>query len=189
LVFQKQPARAERNVISIEQALSFVEPWITTYGAFALFVAIYCESLGLPLPSESALAAAGVLAARGDLSIVAVVAAGWSGAVLGDMTGYLLGRHGGRPLLMRFGPSIGLTAERFEWVAAQFRHYGVMIVLVGRFVLVLRQLNGLVAGALSMRLTQFVPANVIGAGLWVVVWGLGPYVFGTWLGLLSGPAR
>jgi membrane protein DedA with SNARE-associated domain len=176
-------------VISIEHALSLVEPWFIAYGVFALFIAVYCESFGLPLPGESALIAAGVLAARGDLSIIAVIAAGWSGAVLGDTTGYLLGRLGGRPLLMRFGPAIGLTAERFEWVAAQFRRYGVMIVLLGRFVVVLRQLNGLVAGALSMPLLRFVPANVIGAGLWVVVWGAGPYFFGTWFGLPPGPAH
>lgn len=181
--------RPECNVIQIEHALSLVEPWITAYGAFALFAAIYCESFGLPLPGESALIAGSVLAARGDLPIMAVVAAGWSGAVLGDSTGYLIGRLGGRRLLMRFGPSIGLTAERFARIAAQFRRYGFMVVLLARFVVVLRQLNGLVAGALSMPLTRFVPANIIGAGLWVGVWALGPYLFGTWFGLLPAPAH
>ena len=63
----------ECDVISIEHALSLVEPWLAAYGAFALFVAIYFESFGAPLPGESALVAASVLAVRGDLSIIAVV--------------------------------------------------------------------------------------------------------------------
>jgi membrane protein DedA with SNARE-associated domain len=170
-------------VIAIEHALSLIQPWVAAYGAFALFASIYLESFGAPVPGESVLVAASVLAARGDLAIIAVVAAAWLGAVLGDSTGYAIGRVGGRPLLMRFGPNIGMTAQRFELVADKVRRYGFLIVLLARFVVLLRQLNGLVAGALSMSLTKFVPANVIGAALWVGVWGLGPYFFGTWFGL------
>src|SRR5829696_1509554 len=83
-------------MISIEHALSHLEPWLASYGAFALFVAIYLESFGLPLPGESALVAASVLAIRGDLSIITLFAAAWSGAVLGDTTGYLSGGSAGR---------------------------------------------------------------------------------------------
>ena len=176
-------------MISIEHALSLVEPWIAAYGALALFLAIYGESFGLPLPGESALVAGSVLAARGDLPIIAVALAGWSAAVLGDSTGYLIGWLGGRSLLLRFGPSIGLTAERFERVVAQFHRYGFMVVLLARFVVILRQFNGLVAGTLSMPLVRFVPANAIGAGLWVAVWGVGPYLFGTWFGLMSAASH
>ena len=120
---------------------------------------------------------------RGDLSIVAIVAAAWAGAVLGDTTGYVIGRVGGEPLLTRFGPRIGLTPERFERVADHVRRYGFLTVMLARFIVLLRQLNGLVAGALSMPLTRFVPANVIGAGLWVGTWAVGPYLFGSWFGL------
>lgn len=174
-------------MISIEHALSQIEPWIAAYGAFALFAVIYGESFGLPLPGESTLIAASLLALRGDLHIMGVVFAGWSGAVFGDMTGYAIGRLGGPPLLARFGPSIGLTAERFDRVAALVRRYGVLVVLFARFVVLLRQLNGLVAGTLSMPLDRFVPANVAGAGLWTAVWGLGPYFFGGWFGHLPHP--
>jgi membrane protein YqaA with SNARE-associated domain len=141
-------------VTSVEHALALVEPWLAAYGAIALFVAIYFESFGAPLPSESAMLAASVLAARGDLSIITVIAAAWSAAVLGDSTGYLIGRLGGRPLLMRFGPRIGLTAERFERVAGLVHRYGFIAVMLARFVFGLRQLNGLVAGALSMPPTR-----------------------------------
>src|SRR5262249_45053314 len=116
----------------------------------------------------------------GDLSILAVVVAAWSAAVLGDTTGYFIGRVGGRPLLMRFGPRIGLTKERFERVAGEARRHGFIMVMLARFVFGLRQLNGLVAGSLSMPLTRFVPANAIGAALWVGAWVVVPYSLATW---------
>jgi membrane protein DedA with SNARE-associated domain len=170
---------------AVEHALALIEPWITAYGAIALFAIVYLESFGAPLPGETALIAASLLAVRGDLPIITVVAGAWSGAVLGDSTGYLIGRLCGTPLLLRFGPTIGLTAERFERVAGQVKRFGFVAVLLARFVIVLRQLNGLVAGALSMPLIRFVPANIVGAGLWVGVWALGPYLFGAWFGLSS----
>jgi len=170
-------------VIPLEHALSIIEPWITAYGAFALFVAIYLESFGAPLPSESALFSASLLAARGDLSIVAVVIAGWSAAVLGDTTGYFIGRFGGRPLLMRFGPSIGLTKERLKFMALQMHRHGFVVVMLARFIWGLRQLNGLLAGSLSMPVIRFIPANSIGAALWVGVWVFGPYLVANWFGL------
>jgi len=88
-------------MISVEHSLSIVEPWIVAYGVTALFVTILLESFGVPLPVESAIVSASVLALRGDISIASVFGATWSAAVLADTTGYLIGRVGGRPLLMR----------------------------------------------------------------------------------------
>lgn len=170
-------------MISIEQVFAVVEPWITAYGAVALFAIIYLESFGLPLPGESALISASVLAVRGDLPISLVVLAAWMGAVLGDSTGYLIGHLGGRRLLLRVGPKIGLTHERYEQLSDEMRRHGFVVVLLARFIVVLRQANGLLAGSLAMPLTRFVPANAIGAGLWVIVWALGPYFFGNWFAL------
>jgi membrane protein DedA with SNARE-associated domain len=63
------------------------------------------------------------------------------------------------------------------------RRHGFVVVMFARFVWVLRQLNGVLAGALSMPMTRFVPANFIGAGLWVGAWSLGPYFFANWFGI------
>ena len=86
-----------------QEALAWIEPAIASYGAFALFLIIYFESFGVPLPGESALIAAALLAARGDLAIVHVFLAGGMGGVVGDSTGSLIGRCGGRLVLRRFG--------------------------------------------------------------------------------------
>jgi membrane protein DedA with SNARE-associated domain len=162
----------------LQHGLEQIEPYLRTYGALALFVILYFESFGVPLPGESALVASAALAARGDLSIEAVLAAAFFAAVLGDSTGFLIGHVGGQPLLRRVGPRLGLTPERYDKFSALFHRNAFYLVASARFVVVLRQLNGVLSGALGMHWLHFVAANAVGAALWVAVWGLGTYFLG-----------
>jgi membrane protein DedA with SNARE-associated domain len=163
----------------LREAASFVEPYVSLYGVVALFVIIYLESLGAPLPGESALIASSVMAASGeDFSIVQMFMAVWAAAVLGDCTGYAIGRIGGRPLLQRYGWVIRLTPERLSDLEELFRKRGAIIVVGARFVVLLRQLNGLIAGSVAMPWRSFLTANVLGAALWSAVWCFGPYYLG-----------
>ncbi len=161
----------------LQDALGWLEPAIARYGAFALFLTIYFESFGVPLPGESGLIAAAFLATRGDLDIVHVFLAAWLGGGLGDSTGYLIGRFGGRPLLQGFGKMVKLTPERLSVWEQTARRRGFVLVLSARFVFVLRQLNGLLAGSINMPWPKFALANVFGAALWAGLWTLGPYFF------------
>lgn len=154
----------------IEHLLGSLEPLIREHGAVAVLVIITLESFGVPLPGESLLLLASGLAARGELSTPAVAAAAFAGAVLGDNIGYAIGRYAGRTLLLRHGDKIGLTAERLDQVEAAFHRFGPPAVAFARFVAVLRQLNGVVAGTLAMPWWRFLPFNAIGAALWVGVW-------------------
>jgi membrane protein DedA with SNARE-associated domain len=155
-----------------------MRPYVTAYGVWALFVVLYLESLGAPLPGESALVASAFLASTGELLLTHVLLAGFIGAVAGDSTGYIIGRAGGRPLLIKFGPKMGLNAERFERVERLFQRKGVWVVLTARFVVLLRQLNGLVAGSMRMHFPRFLMANAAGAALWVNIWVFIGYTFG-----------
>jgi membrane protein DedA with SNARE-associated domain len=160
-----------------QHAIADIEHLIALYGAVALFVVIYFESFGVPLPGESALIAASLLATRGDLALEHVFAAAFLGGVLGDSTGFLIGHFGGSRLLVRFGPLLKLTPERLAYVEDLASRRGFFMVLGARFVMVLRQLNGLVAGSVGMPWHHFVVANAIGAALWAGAWTLGPYYF------------
>jgi membrane-associated protein len=73
--------------------------YIQDYGLWLLFIVIALESAGIPLPGETALIAAGVLAAKGHLNIVEVIAVAALAAIVGDNCGYAIGRHFGRRLL------------------------------------------------------------------------------------------
>ena len=74
---------------------------ILDYGLYLLFLLVAVESMGVPLPGETALITAGVLASQGHYSIVAVIVVAATGAIVGDNVGYWIGRKGGRALLNR----------------------------------------------------------------------------------------
>lgn len=157
-----------------EHYLAIAQPWLDQYGYFALFVSVFLEAFGMPTPGESLIVASSLLAGRGDMHIVPILLSAWLAAVLGDNTGYLIGRWGGRHLLHTVGvkPEHLAKAERF------FKRYGGGIVIIARFFPVLRQLNGVVAGSMQMPWWRFLSFNMLGAALWVGFWGGGVY----WLG-------
>ena len=171
----------------LQDGLTLIEPYIAAYGSFAIFIIIYFEALGAPLPGESALIAIGALAARGDVDLTHALIGAFCGAVLGDSTGYAIGHFGGRPLLLRYGSWIKLTPERLGKLEALFHKRGIWIVMTARFVTILRQLNGLIAGAVAMPWPRFLLGNTIGAAAWVLVWGLGPYVAVDWFKAFTHP--
>lgn len=155
-----------------------IQHYIAAYGSLAVFIVIYLESMGAPLPGETLVIATSALAANGTISLTVALIAIFCGAVLGDSTGYAIGHYGGSRLLRRFGSYVKLTPERLDRLEGMFKRRGVYIVVTARFVVVLRQLNGLVSGAVHMPWWRFLIANVVGAALWTAAWGLGPYVIG-----------
>ena len=151
---------------------------VAQYGIPALFVSVMLESLGAPLPGETAILAASAAAAAGDLNIYAVVIAAFAAAVLGDNIGYLIGRKFGRPVVLRYGARFGATEANLARVEAVAEKYGPLMVVFARFFVVLRQLNGIVAGTSGMHWAVFGIANAIGAALWVGLWSTLAYRFG-----------
>jgi membrane protein DedA with SNARE-associated domain len=159
--------------------LGTLEPWIHHYGVAAVFLILMFESFGAPLPGESLLIVAAILAGRGDISFPGLLVSAWIGAVLGDNIGYLVGRTLGHKLVWRCGKKVGLTAERLHKVEMLFANYGSVTVVFARFVGVLRQLNGVVAGTMEMDWRRFLIFNALGGALWVVVWTLVGFYVGS----------
>ena len=162
----------------IEHFLGDLEPFVRQYGAFAVTVILTFESLGVPLPGESLLVLASVLAGRGELSLPLLMLSAWTGAVLGDNIGYGIGRRFGRAIVLRYGARIGINADRLNWVEGFFVRYGPFTVAFARFVNILRQLNGVVAGMLNMDWKRFLVFNAFGGALWVSVWTLAGFYLG-----------
>jgi membrane protein DedA with SNARE-associated domain len=162
---------------TLHSGWAHVEPFIDAYGAIAVFFMIYLESIGAPLPGETGMIAASLLAAQQKLSIASVFTGALTGAILGDLTGYVIGRFGGSALLRTYGPYIKLTPQRLSTIEAQFQKTGPWIVVIARFIPGLRQVNGLVAGSLAMPWQRFLVAQIIGALLWSALYCFGPYLF------------
>src|SRR5580704_14615979 len=170
--------RTTAEMVEIEHLLGNLEPLVHAYGAAAVMVILTFESLGAPLPGESLLIFASVLAGRGELSLLPLMLGAWAGAVLGDNIGYLIGRRLGRTIVLRYGSKIGINADRLNRVEAFFRRYGPATVAFARFVNVLRQLNGVVAGMLKMEWKRFLVFNALGGALWVSAWTLTGFYLG-----------
>jgi membrane protein DedA with SNARE-associated domain len=150
------------------------------YGLFLLFGLIAMESAGVPLPGETALIAAAVLAQRGDLhhSLVTVIVVAAAGAIVGDNVGYWLGRKGGRALLRR----TPIIRDHFERVLPRaerfFNRHGAKTVFIGRFVAVLRVTAAWLAGISHMPWWRFILWNAAGGIAWAVLVGVVAYVAG-----------
>jgi membrane protein DedA with SNARE-associated domain len=151
---------------------------IATYGYLAIAVIVGLESMGLPLPGESALVIAALYASRHDHNIAGVVAAAATGAILGDNIGYWIGREFGYRLLLRHGGYIGLTPSKIKLGQYLFLRHGGKVVFFGRFVAILRILAAFLAGMNRMEWRRFLLANAAGAILWASAVGFGAYVFG-----------
>ena len=151
-----------------------LEGFVRHYGAFAVMPIIAIEALGAPVPGESLLIFASVLAGRGEMSLSALLACAWAGSVIGDNLGYLIGRKLGRATVLRYGAKVGLTNERFSAIESNYIRYGYATVLFARFFSILRQLNGILAGMLGMSWWRFVFFDAVGAALWVIVWVFAP---------------
>ncbi|GIH17006.1 DedA family protein [Rugosimonospora africana] len=150
---------------SVQHWLSALPPGVI-YTVVALVVGI--ESLGVPLPGETALVAAALLTTSGITNVWWVAAAASLGAIVGDSIGYAIGRRGGRSLLAwlgrRFpnhlGPPHLAKAEQI------FQRRGAWAIFFGRFIALLRIFAGPLAGALRVRYATFLLANASGGILW-----------------------
>jgi membrane protein DedA with SNARE-associated domain len=154
------------------------EHYIHDYGYAAVSVGLLLEHFGLPLPGETMLIGAAVLASRGTFDIAPLLVVAWASATLGNMLGYAIGRYGGHLLIVRYGARVGITREKLDEVEAFFARYGDIVIVGARFVVLLRQLSGIAAGTLEMRWRRFLVFNALGAALWVGWWGLLAYGFG-----------
>ena len=76
---------------------------IAEYGYLIVLFGVMVESAGVPIPGETILIAAGVLAQRGSIDVGDAILFGVLGAVIGDQIGYWVGREGGRPFVLRWG--------------------------------------------------------------------------------------
>jgi membrane protein DedA with SNARE-associated domain len=164
-------------VEDIGQLIAGLENIVRHYGAFAVTPILAIEAIGAPVPGESLLIFASVLAGRGEMSLPALLIFAWVGSVIGDNLGFLIGRKLGRKTVLRYGAKVGLTNERFSKIEITYVRYGSATVLFARFFSILRQLNGIVAGILGMSWWRFVLFDAVGAALWVTVWVFLPAYF------------
>jgi membrane protein DedA with SNARE-associated domain len=153
-------------------SLSKLPRWLAY---LTLFLVVGGESAGVPLPGETSLAAGGVLASNGHLSIYLVILAAAAGAIVGDNAGYMIGRRGGRWLMSRGGERRQRLLARGE---AFFDRHGAKTVFFGRWLPGLRITAAWLAGIHKMKWRRFAFWNAAGGISWAITVGLAAYLLG-----------
>lgn len=152
---------------------------LQSFSYLGLGVIVFAETgllLGFFLPGDSLLITAGIFAARGDLSLAAIMVLCSLTAILGNLSGYLIGR--------RFGPLVFSRQNRFfrpeyvEQAREYLNRHGNQTVVLARFVPIIRTVVPTLAGTVGMDFRLFALLSVVGG----LLWGAGVPLAGYWLG-------
>ena len=177
-----QPVRRDAKIASMDfiSSQDLVE-LLGRWGYGVIFAGMLLENAGLPLPGETLTLLGGYAAGSGQMSLVGVIAAAASGAILGDNIGYWVGRRFGWNLMLRLGLWLRQSPEQMELLRQRFLRHASASVFLGRFVAVLRILAGPMAGAVGMPYGRFLASNVSGALLWSISMVSLAWLGGRWI--------
>ncbi len=162
---------------------SLLEDVSNTLGAWTyLLVGVFAFAetgafVGLVVPGETVMLLGGAVAGQGAISIYLLIAIAWFSAWAGDTTSFFIGRRLGREFVLRHGPRVGISHERFEQVEDYFSRHGGKTIFIGRWISLVRALAPFIAGSSGMNYRAFLPYSILGTGLWASVHILVGYFF------------
>src|SRR5215472_11345458 len=151
------------------------------YGYAPIAMLLLLENIGVPVvPGELALIAGAIFAGTGraGLNVVAVGVIAVACCFVGAEIGYGIGRLGGRAVVLRYGRYVFVREHHLDRAEAAVTKYGGVLVVLARFIVGLREFNGIIAGATGMQGRRFTGYNGIGAPVWVAVWVSAGYLAG-----------
>jgi len=171
------------RVIPHDELQQLLEDVSNTLGAWTyLLVGVFAFAetgafVGLVVPGETVMLLGGAVAGQGAIDIYLLIAIAWFSAWLGDTTSFFIGRRLGREFVIKNGPRVGISHERFEKVEDYFSRHGGKTIFVGRFISLVRAFAPFIAGSSGMRYRAFVPYSILGTGLWASAHILVGYFF------------
>ena len=150
------------------------------WGYWTVPAVLLLENAGVPLPGETVLLFASFLAyEERRLHLPYIILLGIAACTMGDNLGYLIGHHGGRPLLKRYQHIFRIKDATIRRGERLFARHGHVAIFLARFIFGMRIIAGPLAGVLCMPWRQFVIFNLLGASVWVTTLSLVGYFFGS----------
>ncbi len=147
------------------------------YPLIALLMAV--ESSIVPLPSELVIPPAAIVAhQQGTLSMAGIVIAGTLGSWVGATVMYWASRLLGRPLVLRYGKYVFISADKVEKAERWAARFGSAGIFISRLLPVVRHLIGIPAGIVRMDFKLYSIYTVVGSALWCAVL--------CWVGVIAG---
>lgn len=160
----------------------YLDVWAANYGVwmYAILFAIIFAETGFVitpfLPGDSLLFAVGAIAARGVLSLPLVILLLAVAAIAGDTLNYSVGRYFGDHVLKRFSRLV--KPEYVQKTHDFYERHGSKMIVLARFVPIIRTLAPFVAGIATMRYREFAFYNVMGGIFWIASMTLAGFAFG-----------
>ena len=143
---------------------------------------MFLETVFPPIPSEVIMSIAGVQAGQGQLALGWVIAAGTTGAMLGNILWYLTARALGimrlKPIIHRWGRWITMSWAEVQRAERWFAKHGTFFVFLGRMLPTVRSLVSIPAGLLKMSFRRFLLASTLGTAGWTALLAFAGYKLG-----------
>ncbi|MGG0386255.1 DedA family protein [Priestia filamentosa] len=149
--------------------MELVEHLITHYGYIAVFLMLTLGIVGLPIPDEVLMTLIGYFTHVGTLNYELAIVISFTGALLGMMISYLIGRKAGRPFIDKYGKWVGLKEKRMDKVETWMKKYGPYSLILGYFIPGVRHVTCYFSGIIRMSLKKYLLFVAIGAFLWCFV--------------------
>ena len=169
--------------------------FVVDHGVLAVFILMTLESCGIPIPSEVTMPVAGAVAAgafgadHGSLTIVSATLAGTVGNLVGSLIAYGLAAMWGEPLLLGPGRYIGISRSHVQLADRLFQRRGLLLVLVGRVLPVVRTYISFPAGMARVELVRFSVLTFVGALPWCLGLTVAGYEVGANYDNVSKPVQ
>jgi membrane protein DedA with SNARE-associated domain len=167
-----------------------IRQFLIHWGYWGVAAFLLLENAGVPLPGETVLLLASVLAFKShELRLPWIIVVGTIACTAGDNIGYLIGSAGGRPLLERWKNFFRVKDEHIHSAEELLHRYGPLAIFFARFVAGARIVAGPLAGVLRMHWKTFALFNFLGAVTWVTVIASVGYLFGSQLDRLLATVK
>jgi len=174
----------------MQPVFEHIRQFLVHWGYWGVAAFLLLENAGIPLPGETILLLASVLAFKNhELRLQWLIVVGTIACTAGDNIGYLIGSAGGRPLLQRWKSFFRVKDEHIHSAEELLHRYGPLAIFLARFVAGARIVAGPLAGVLRMHWKTFALFNFLGALTWVTVIASLGYLFGSQLDRLLATVK
>jgi membrane protein DedA with SNARE-associated domain len=155
--------------------------WLSAHTYGVVFVATLIDATAMPFPGRILLAAAGAVAATGEVSVPAVIALGAAGVLITDHLWYFAGSLGADRLLRLYCWLTFSSPDCVRRTTDWFKRFGALTIVMGRFVAAVRLLAWPLARQHGVRYPTFLALDAVAAVVWTSIWvGVGWFLGDRW---------
>lgn len=158
--------------------MDFIFRMLAEHVYIILFISLILEFAALPLPGETMMVAAGVIAYNGYGNYYGMLIASALGTIIGMQFSYEVGKRLGTKAINKFGKYIGLTEERMNKASEIFNKHGNIVIIVAYFLPGVRHIMGYFSGITKIDVKRFHIYSTVGGIFWVLTFISLGYILG-----------